>query len=201
MAYIQKDKVAAREAYKKLTKPEKIGHLWYYYKWHVIVTLFVVIAASTFIYGVVTRVHPDLTILYLTRQPAPRDHIAALEEHFALHIEDANNDGRLRVSIMPISFDLNQPNPDNMIMLQRLQTQLVSGDAKLFIADDMFLDRLEFEGVVAKSALITNREYIEQLDLFVVTSVVYARNTRGRHVERHEREHENAERIFKLLTE
>jgi len=201
MAYIQKDKIAAREAYLKLTKPQKIGHLWHYYKWHVIVTLFVVIAASTFIHGVVTRVHPDLTILYLTRQPASREHIAALEEHFALHIEDVNNDGRNVVSIIPISFDLNVPNPDNMIMLQRLQSQLASGDMKLFVADNMFLERLEFEGVVEQAELITNRKYIEQSDLYVVTSVVYPRNMRGRHAERHEREHENAERIFRLLTE
>ena len=194
MAYIQKDKVEAREAYKNLTTSEKMGHLWHYFKWYVIIALFVLFAAGTFIHGAVTQVNPDLTILYLSREHVPREHIAALEEKFSEHVEDANDDGRMVVAILHMMLI----NPEDNL---RLQTQLSTGDAKLFIADDMLLEALKHEGVVELSAPITNREYFEQTHLFAATSVVYVRNTRGRHAERHEREHENAEKIFRLLTE
>jgi len=220
---MEKDKIAARKAYAKLTKKQKISHFWEYYRWHAIITIGVILMAGSFIYSCATRVHPDLTIFYLShpRNFVEIENIHGLSEHFSEFIEDANNDGRTIASIQESIFT--PPDADNpatmtemtMAIVQRLDAQIVAGDAMLFIGDETLFEWFYWRyggldddaGLITAFAPIINREFFEilQIDENVLFLVgirdLRSNEMRGRNAEQKAIEHANAVAIFELLTE
>jgi len=203
---MDKDRALARQKYAELKKGAKAAYLWEYYKWQFLGTLAVLIAIILTVHNCVTRIHPDLTVLYLAEPQhfVTDENIDYLGEWLAELIEDANNDGRQVVTILPSVFDPQPEQIDEMTiaLTQRLHLQLVSGEAKLFIVDETFLEMLQGFEIVELYAPITNPpRYIEDIPLYAVVRLVYERDMQGRHAERTMVEHANARTIFRLLTE
>jgi len=202
---MEKDKVAAKAAFDALPTSKKIGHIWEYYRLQIILGIAVTLAAFSLIYGCVTRVHPDLTVILLTRAHIADETADALEEWIAPHIQDANGDGRTAVNVMPISFDLLVPNETVIPLLAQLDGQLTAGDVKLIIADELFAEWFNARNgnlIERYAEVINNPPMIEGLaPLFVIERIEYERHMSGRRGERKEIEHANARTIFHLLAE
>ncbi|MBQ2804204.1 MAG: hypothetical protein IJF07_09940 [Lachnospiraceae bacterium] len=58
-----------REALKNGTKKEKWNYFWYYYKWHVIISICVILVVSSFVYQLVTRKEIAFNAVMLNASP------------------------------------------------------------------------------------------------------------------------------------
>jgi len=202
---MEKDKVAAQTAFDELSLKKKISHIWYYYKFRIIISLAILLSSISIIYGCVTRVHPDLTVIFLSRSFVGDEMLSSLEEWILPQIQDANNDGRMVVTIVPMLFDPENPTETTTAFMQSFEAQLFVGDVKLFIADEFFMTGLNAreDNLIERYAEITNypTEFSGLLSpLFVAERIEYLRHMTGRHAERKQIEHANARAVFEWLS-
>jgi len=214
---MERDKLAARAAFSKLTLPEKIAHFWYYYKWHFFGTLFVLFLLTLFIHERATQVNSDLTILNVTHPQSfvEREAVRSAEEYLAEYVDDTTGNGRAVVSIQTSSFiipdidDDDTMNEVNIMSMQGLQLQLAEASATMFIVDDVFLEffKQNYERIIEQYAPITNSRVLEMLQindefpLYAIVRIIYPREREGRGAEQRLAEHSNVRDVFELLTE
>ncbi len=124
-------------------KPEKFTkewykYIWYYYKWHIIATVFVVVSLSFFIYGKITATKPDLRIAMagnIVIQPENEDKFQLMLDE---SVKDINRDGKTKVfrPMFYIYYGSTQTGADyQLAMGQKLSIELMSQDTFLFVFD------------------------------------------------------------------
>lgn len=206
---MDRDKVTAKAAFDAMTFGEKVNHIWYYYKFYILGSIAAVLIVISLIYGLATRVHPDLTVIFLSRNflaaHNEQEITESLEEWILPHIQSANNNGRTTVTVIPMFFDPEHPTEVTGALMQSLDMQLVLGDVKLFIADEALLNwiNVRHDGLILRYAEMTNYppELEAFLPLFVAERIEYERHMTGRHAERKMIEHTNAREIFDMFAE
>jgi len=197
---MEKDKIAAKQAYDALPCREKIKHIWHYYRVHIISVVAVVLMTVSIIFSCLGNIEPDLTVIILSRIPMSNEAREILEERMLPHIQDANGDQEITVSINIISFDPEVTDEIAIASVIPLDGQLTSGDVKLLIADEVFLEWFKERNgnVIEQYAEITNmpRELQPFGPWFVIERIEYTRHMRGRMLERKTIQHENARAVF-----
>ena len=93
----QKYKDVKPDVPRELTKAEKRKNWWHYHKWHVVVTIVLLLIAADLVWGFLGRGEPkpDYQIAYVGSNALPDDTAAALEAAFAGLGEDLNGDGQV----------------------------------------------------------------------------------------------------------
>jgi hypothetical protein len=121
---------------------KKWENFWYYYKIHVGVGIFVAIFLGMTIKDCVQNIEPDVTLVYMGMDLQP-NHITHMEEEFLEILQDANNDGKKQISVLPVTNE------------QKLQLLVITRNAQLLI-----LDRSTFEAYARLGAF-------QPLDIFI----------------------------------
>ncbi len=142
------------EIQKVYTTKEKISNFFYHHKWHVIVGAFICILIGVFIYDMVSKVDPDVSVMIIATDEEftyKTDAIAALLEQYC---GDYNGDGKVSVRVSYLPAIVDEENWQAMYVAQADQTKLLaefqSEDSIIVIAD---LETCEFtkinEGTLA----------------------------------------------------
>ncbi len=124
-------------------KPEKftkewVKYIWYYYKWHIIVTVFIIVSLSVFIYGKFTATEPDIKLAMagnIIIQPENEDKFQMLLDE---RVKDINNDGENKVfrPMFYIFYGSTQTGADyQLAMAQKLSIEFMSQETFIFILD------------------------------------------------------------------
>lgn len=78
---------------------KKIDNFWYYYKIHVLVVVFILFVASAFIKDIVTKVHYDYSVAFVTEEMMTNEEISSIQSVFEREAEDLNGDGEIHVEV------------------------------------------------------------------------------------------------------
>ena len=107
---------------------------WYYYKFHTLAALFVLIVVGVLIYQGVTAVEPDLCVYWLTRDPVAfeTETTSQLEKRIADYTGDLNGDGKVRVEV--VTYLIGDEYKNNR--RSEFVTEYVGGGIMLMICDD-----------------------------------------------------------------
>lgn len=138
-------------------------YVWYYYKWHITITVLAIIIASVTMVQCATRTRYDMTVVYAGHMNYSDDEIIRLQELLSEHITDIDENGEKNVMFMPLMF---ADNPGSEEYDYAMQTKL----------DLSFTDDYTFIYLMDKSEaeLYLQRESIA--DTFENTDL-YAENT------------------------
>jgi hypothetical protein len=123
------------------TKPQtpksKWENFWYYYKWYVIVGVFILFVVLFTVYDFRSKVNPDYEIGLITQQSYPDDVIAALEARLTQYGTDLNGDGKVMVHVNPyVVGDTGTGDPNlQMAGYAKITADLSNATSMIFIAD------------------------------------------------------------------
>ena len=114
---------------------------WFYYKWHTIAGIFVVILAIGTIVDVVTRVKPDIDILFASQYAYSDENIENMKAEISNIIDDINNDGAKTVQLATLYTSIEPKDEMQVAALQKLDLEFAAGDSFIFIMDKPLFER------------------------------------------------------------
>lgn len=79
-------------------------YVWYYYKWHIIITVLAVIIAAVTIVQCATRTRYDMTVVYAGHKNYSETEINRIQEILSEYISDIDGNGEKNVMFMPLMF-------------------------------------------------------------------------------------------------
>ena len=172
----------AREQMKQLSRKERWINFWYYYRVHIIASVFAAIAVAVGISECVRQVEYDLDIAYYSTSYVNNEAITKLNEEIQKNIEDINNDAQSIIWIAPCYASLNDASEQTQAALLRLQTEISAGNSMGYIMDERFFELVYesygecFEKVILISDYPEIKEMLglkEDTKLYWLTKVLY----------------------------
>lgn len=125
----------------EMTAKEKRENFWFYHKWHVIVGIVAAALIGSFIWEIVSQVHPDYTVSLLSTSALPTGIGEAMGEQLATLLDDRNGDGQVKVTVMEYCIgkgDAAMEDPNTrMANMTKLMGDVDAGDSMLFLTDDL----------------------------------------------------------------
>lgn len=129
-----------------MTKEErmkKLDNFWYYYKWHVIIGIFVAVVLFFTIHDAVTNVDPDITIDCIMDSGISYMHTEALESDLEANagINDNNGDENIKctIAMAQTGRDPSTASADGS-MMQVVQLRMAVGESTIIITEPYILD-------------------------------------------------------------
>ena len=130
----------------KIVKPKKFTaewfrYIWDYYKTHILVSVFVVIAATVVIADIANTVESDVTVNYIATNVFPLECAEQLESTAGACIEDINNDGKQHVTFSQLNFtdEVLQDGSQVMTYENKRLISFASEEEMLYIFDEFML--------------------------------------------------------------
>ena len=140
---------------RKLTVWEWLEHIWYYYKWQILIlgliAVFVIIATVQLF----TKSDPDVGIMVVGKTTLTAEGTADFKEVCYSLMSDYNDDGEKSVNYLELTVSENgettnaQYNSD-LTALQRFNTEVASGNSIIYLVNEAYYERLKEFGVLAK---------------------------------------------------
>ena len=116
-------------------------YFWLYYKWHTLITLFVVVCVVTTIYQRITAVKYDITLTYAGYSTYSEETINEVSSALSPLCEDVDENGETNLYFSVLSFLPDDSDPNyNMAMYTKLQLSLSADEAYLYIIDEELVD-------------------------------------------------------------
>ena len=130
----------------KTNAKAKWENFWYYYKWHVIIGIFVFIVAATTIYDAVTRVDPDISIDCILDHGITAQ--SAYEMEYILTekapIADNNGDGKIKLSVSHCETGRSQSSISaGGSVVEVVQLKMAVGESSIIITEPNIVDLYE----------------------------------------------------------
>lgn len=112
-------------------------YFWMYYKWHTIITLFVIFAVGITIYQNVTAPKYDITLMYAGSNMYSEEASLKIEDALSPICADVDENGENSLLFSQLNIDLaNQSDGEYlMAMVTKLQLSLAEDDVYLYIMD------------------------------------------------------------------
>jgi hypothetical protein len=127
----------------KYVKDKWYQNIWYHYKVHICVVIFIAITAFAFIYSTTTKSNIDLYVIYITADPEVYgERISYLENTIGMFVEDVTNDGRVNVFVENIYIGPNHETDQVYKNKERIMTNLRAGTCFLILSDETGLEYL-----------------------------------------------------------
>lgn len=113
-------------------------YFWMYYKWHTIITVFLVIAIASTIYQNVTAPKYDITLMYAGKKVYSEETATSLSEKLSPMCEDVDKNEESSLLFSQLNIDLNTKSDGEylMAMITKLQLSLAEDDVYLYIMDE-----------------------------------------------------------------
>jgi hypothetical protein len=124
---------------------EWFTNYWFYYKWHTIAGLFVLLLAAITVRDVVTRVKPDIDITIASQFVFPEETVDGLKSKFEAVIDDADGDGRKYIQFNSLNVAIPPKDEMQMAASQKLQLEFAAGDSFIFFMDKELFDIYDSE--------------------------------------------------------
>lgn len=189
---------------------KQLDHYWYYYKWHVIAILFVIIALVYTLYSCATQEHPDLVVTYVGTMPLQEEDMKKFEQEYTAYIDDVNGDNKKIIALQKIDF---APKTEGQITDtqaeyasgSRLTAELMAGKTTLYLISNDMLDFFEGQealqplkviGVDGDYVSLSGKPVLKTLKLLGDNYVAAIRVEPANQKEDEKKQYENA---YKLL--
>lgn len=85
---------------------KKWENFWYYYKYHVLAGVFILVCIIVFAKDMLSKIDYDYCVSVVGSYAVPEEDKAALQKWFEEHGEDLNEDGEIHVQVQIISFQV-----------------------------------------------------------------------------------------------
>lgn len=120
----------------------KWENYWYYYKYHTLAAVFVIIMIGVFVHDKLQQVDYDYRISAVTDYNLAEEQLDRLEEAFAGLADDRNGDGEVHVLVSnyTITKDGNENPQVEMANQTKFMADLETGDSLIFIYSDNVYD-------------------------------------------------------------
>lgn len=127
----------------------------FYYKWHVIIGVVAIALIVSTIYGAVTKVTPDLYILFSGDYVLSEDDSATLKARMEEAISDVNGDGKIRAQLVEIPLKLDSEKVDETTAASNLQMQMqfATGEQHILVLDRELFNLYNDQGVLDTETL------------------------------------------------
>lgn len=136
-------------------------NFFFYYKWHLIVGVIAIVLIVSTIVSNVTRVTPDLYILFSGDYVLTEEDSSLLQERITGCITDINNDGKTVTQFIEIPLKLDSEKVDQTTAASNLQMQMQFATGEQHI---LVLDRQLFELYNGQELLDTETLCVETKD-------------------------------------
>lgn len=124
------------------------AHYWYYYKIHFIAIVCILAAVISFIHHIVTEIHYDLQVQFVSSTPVSEESINLLEEKISEFSEDVTKNNKVETIVYQQT--MLGDTPENMQYNQAIATKLMAdlaiGDYYIYIGDKAFIDSYASSG-------------------------------------------------------
>ncbi len=136
---------------------KKLENFWYYYKWHTLGGLFLLVTALVAVHSCRMRVNPDLYLLYMRDETPIASQTAELEAWLGAMVEDINEDGEKTARVMSYSRSNMWNGDDSAAMV----VQVNAGDAVLYLVSETTYNTLHQNGVLQDLSAMGDSPYLE----------------------------------------
>lgn len=134
----------------ELSGKEKLNNLWYYNKWYILIGIIALITVISIVVTFAKKEKYDLTIILSTKEYISSQHQEELAKRIELYMTDYDNNGRIKVQIISLPFDVNVLSPAQSIETtnrMKLLSELTTANTVLVFLDEdkyEFLNKNEF---------------------------------------------------------
>lgn len=142
---VQKEEAAARQ----YTLKEKIDNFFYHNKMYIIMAVVMAAIVGFLIYDFVTKVDPDVTIMFVAVDPEFSLYTEKMENVLVRYCEDYNGDGKVkvRVSYLPANTDMTGINAQyNQADRTKIIAEFQGPDSIIVINDEEACEVLNIAG-------------------------------------------------------
>lgn len=105
---------------------KKLEHIWYYYKWYIVVGAMILSVVASFISERMSMVEPDWKIGLVTSQYVSEAERQALSARFSQVLPDRDGDGEILVDVMFYQYDGNTMEAENTASFMASAVQLAA---------------------------------------------------------------------------
>ncbi len=132
----------------KKEKITKFSDFMYYYKWHMVITFFVVLLVVSFVHSCTTKVEDDLAVSMLISNYAAVDASEKMSADFteAGLIPDIDGDGISKVYVNIVTVPLEAKSQEDVMANYQASIALAADDSILFLVDEDLLELYETQG-------------------------------------------------------
>lgn len=126
------------QKFKELTAKRKVEHIWYYYKWYIIISIFV-IAFIVNLLQTISQKDESIPLLTISLQGFPTDYerIAAWEEDITDKIAGGGTEQKVRADYYPINLE--KQDQASVAYTQKFVVLLSAGELDIvYINEDLF---------------------------------------------------------------
>ncbi len=126
-----------------MTLRSKVENIWYHYKFHILVGLFLLVTLIVSLHSCVVKPKYDIQIFYVTgSSPMYNEQLAWLENAVASHCGDVNGDGEITVSVTGVRVGASSDATQRVQDLNAVQ----AGDVMLLFCDAAGVNYLHQHG-------------------------------------------------------
>lgn len=185
----------AKEDFKKLSFTGKLEHIWFYYKWFILLALCVVIFLITCLTQCAKRKDYDATFMYVGPQSITTNYIGNITDAISdVMAEDYNGDGYKAAAIIEVNLAPSSPSTPSQQLnkamqyqtrgLERFYIERTTGTSVIYLVDEEIFYQLANEdyflrpiedvlGYLPENALNEKGIKISELDCFKYTDICY----------------------------
>jgi len=129
-----------------MTFKQKTEHFFYYYKWHVILTIFAVLVVGLIFKSCSSVKEPDIHIAYISEAPVSTETYDKLFEELKKNnlIQDINADGETEFYFDPTVVKFTNATSEDYQIYEKLQVVLSAGSQSLILAHQYALEDFEW---------------------------------------------------------
>ena len=143
----------------------KLENFWYHYKWHTIISVFLVFVAVIGIWQYIDTPQYDYQIILYTSRSDTTALATALNKELCVLGDDINGDGEVNVQIYNMSYgDMDSNSNFRNSQAQALRGELMSDRCFLIITDEDRFEQLEQQGYFENSQLPDNNGKSYRID-------------------------------------
>ena len=153
---VENEEDTLHQAPAPMTRRQKWKNWWYYHKFHLLVGLVAIVIGGYLIYGMVTEVKPDYTIVMLSKSGYAGDLMENLGDQLSVYGKDRNGDGKVAISVLDYALGSAGGETDDaqtaeaaQAGMAKLSANLSTFDSVIFISDEASFERLADEGLYA----------------------------------------------------
>lgn len=144
------------EAKGKLSFKEWVEHIWYYYKWLIILGGLVVIFLIVAFFQLLLKPEPDVHILYIGKGSISVTGVNELTNTVESLIDDYNNDGEKVCDYIDLTALAEEESGEvfnldiNNAAITRFEVEIRTGDSVIFLMNEFYFKEAMKLGVLAK---------------------------------------------------
>ena len=140
---------------RKLTFKEWLEHIWYYYKWQILILGLIAVFIIVATVQLFSKSEPDVGIMVVGKTALTAEGTEDFKEVCYSIMSDYNGDGEKNVNYLELTVsDEDEANAAqynfDQTALQRFNTEVTSGNSIIYLVNEASYERLKEFGVLSK---------------------------------------------------